>query len=141
MATIIPISCKDGIVILSSNAHIFGKSWGAQLTIEKELYKHFEITDDANLLKWAQLLTSFSTGTATVQMLFDNTPGARPMPNKNVWLNKGGTGYLGYTSLVGLVIAYTITDVKPGSNTDNPASTMFDFDLTITACTFTITGP
>lgn len=140
MATIIPISCKSGVVILNSQ-HIYGEQWGAQLTIENELYKHFEMTADVNSLIWAQVLTSFSTGTGTCRLLYDNTPGARPFPNKGIWLNQAGVGYLGFTSTVGLIISYVITDVKPADDTNNPKSTMFDFDFKITACTFTIVGP
>lgn len=140
MATIIPISCKSGVVIFSS-FHLYGEQWSADLTVENDRIKHWEMTADANSLVWAQTLTSFSSGVGSVRMLFDNTSNARPMPDKQVWLDKTGTGWLGYSSQVGLIITFTITNVRPGSNTDNPKSTYFDFDFNINSCTFSVAGP
>ncbi len=139
---IIPISCKSGVVILNSQ-HVLGEAWSASLEIENDEYKHFEMTPDANTtpLIWAQLLTSFAKGNGTCRMKFDNTPGSRPITNKNLFLDTGGVGYLGYTSTVGFVIAYTIVGVEGGSDTAQPSSTVFNLTFKITACTFTITGP
>lgn len=140
MATIIPISSKSGVAIFAG-FRMYGEQWNADLTIENDRLKHFEMTADANSLSWAQTLTGFAMGTGSVRMLFDNTPAARPMPDKLVWMDKTGTGWLGYTSLVGFIITFTITNVRPGSNTDNPKSTYFDFDFNINSCTFSTTGP
>ena len=140
MATILPISSKSGIAILAS-AHMYAEEWSANLQIENDEYKHFEMTADANNLVWAQVLTSFSKGDATLAMKFDNTNGARPMPDKNIWLDKTGTGFLGFSSLVGLVIVYTILNVRPAISTGNSNGALWPFDIRITACTFTTTGP
>lgn len=140
MAAIIPISCKSGVVILSA-FHIFGKEWGLNLEIENDDYKHYEMTADVNNLIWKQVLTSFSGGTGTVRCMYDNTVGARLPNDKNVWLDKTGVGYVGFTATIGFVIAFTIVNVTPASSTDSPSSNMFDFQLKITGCTFTIVGP
>lgn len=140
MAVIIPISCKNGIVILASQ-HVYGEEWGANLTIDNDEYKHYEMTPDVQSITWAQVLTSFATGEGTGRAKFDNTPGADLPVSKGVWLDGTGTGYLGYSALVGFVIGYTIIGVRPSSNTGSPGSNMFEFNFKITACTFTSTGP
>lgn len=138
---IIPISCKRGVVILGGGAHIFGKEWGLQLEIENDEFKNFEMTPDVNNIIWKQVITSFAGGTGTVRCMYDNTPNALLPNNKNVWLDQSGAAYVGYTSLIGFVLAITITGVNPAVNTDSPSSAMFDFSFKVTACTYTIVGP
>lgn len=140
MATIIPISCKSGVVIFA-NAHVYGEQWSAELQIENDRIKHFEMTADANSLTWAGTITGFTQGTGSVRALFDNTPNSRLPSDKSIWMDRTGTGWLGYTSTVGFIVTYTITNIKPGSNTDNPKSTYFDVDFNINSCTFSASGP
>lgn len=140
MATITPISCKSGIVTFAS-AGIYGEEWAADLLIENERYRHFDMTADANGITWSQTLTSFAGGTGRIRAKYDNTVGARLPNNKGIWLDATGTGWLGYTSTVGFIITYTITNVRPASNTGSPGSTMYDFDFNINSCLYSIVGP
>lgn len=140
MATIVPISCKSGVVIFST-FHLYGEQWNADLTIENDRLKHFEMTADANNLTWAGTITSFASGTGSVRMLLDNQSNLRQPTDKQIWLDKTGTAWLGYTSTVGFIITFTITNCRPGSDTNSPKSTYFDFDFNINSCTFSAAGP
>lgn len=142
MATIIPISTKSGVVALA-NGSVYGEEWGANLTIEADRYKHFEMdaSSDPLLNIMSQVITGFTSGSATVRAKYDSTAGADLPSTKGAWMGATGTGYLGYTSLIGFIIAYTITNVRPASNTASPGGAMFDFDMEITDIEFTTSGP
>ncbi len=139
-AFIVPIGSKNGIVVLGT-ADVFGEEWGANLTIENDEYKHFDQTAGADGNSWAQIVTGFAKGDGTCRAKYDATPGADLPVTKGIWMGATGVGYFGYTTLIGFIIAYTIVNVRPASNTANPGSSMFDFDLKITDCEFTDTGP
>lgn len=137
---IIPISCKNGIVILASQ-HVYGEEWAAELNIEEEDYKTFEMTVDAANIIWKEDISSFAGGTARVRARYDSTANALLPNNKGIWLDATGTGYLGYTSLLGFIITYRILNVRPAVGLQSPGNTMFDFDLRIRSCLYTSTGP
>lgn len=138
---ITPVSCKSGVVILSGFS-IYGEEWAMDLAIEDEEYKHFEMTTNANGIIFKDDISSFAGGTARVRCRWDNTPGSRLTLNKAVWLDTSGTGgWLGYTSLVGFSISWRIINVRPAVSLGNPGGAMFDFDLRIRDCVYSITGP
>ena len=137
---ITPVSCKDGVVILA-NQHIYGEEFAAELAIEEEEYKHFEMTADALGIIWKDDISSFAGGTAQVRAKWDNAVNQKLIQNKGIWLDATGTGWLGYTSLVGFIITYRILGARPTSNVQSPGSTMFDFTLRIRSCLPSITGP
>lgn len=137
---ITPVSCKSGIVLLSSFS-VYGEEWAADLILEDEEYKHFEMTADALNIIWKDDISSFAGGTGRVRARHDNTVGARLIQNKNVWLDATGTGWLGYTTLVGFIITYRVINVRPVVTLANPGGAMFDFDLRIRSCLPSITGP
>lgn len=139
---IIPISTKNGVVALA-NGSVFGEEWGMNLTIERDRYKTFEMTPTTDPMTntMSQVLTGFTSGTGTVRAKYDATGGADLPASKLAWMGATGVEYLGYTSLIGFVIEYTITDVRPAVNTANPGGAMFDFDFEITDIAFTTSGP
>ncbi len=139
---IIPISSKNGIVLLASGGvEVFGEEFSCNLRIDNDAYRTYDQTADAVGIRWAQVITGFAEGDGTVRAKYDNTPGSDLPLAKGVWLDSTGVGFLGYSSLVGFIIAYTIIACRGASNTGNPGSNMFDFDIKITGCDFTLTGP
>lgn len=141
MASLItPVSCKSGVVILS-NFSIYGEEWAMDLAIEDEEYKHFEMTADANGIIFKEDISSFGGGQARVRARWDNTANQRLPTNKSVWLDATGTGWLGYTTLVGFIVTYRIINVRPVVTLANPGGAMYDFDLRIRSCLHSIVGP
>jgi len=141
MASLItPVSCKSGVVILS-NFSIYGEEWAMDLAIEDEEYKHFEMTADANSLIFKEDISSFAGGQARVRAKWDNTVGARLPNNKQVWLDATGTGWLGYTSLVGFIVTYRVINIRPAVSLASPGGAMYDFDLRIRSCLYSFAGP
>lgn len=141
MASLItPVSCKNGIALLGGFS-IYGEEWAMDLAIEDEEYKHFEMTADNNGIIFKEDISSFAGGQARIRARWDNTAGARLANNKGVWLDAIGTGYLGYTALVGFVITYRVINIRPAVTLGNPGGAMYDFDLRVRSCLWTITGP
>lgn len=143
MIDIIPVSSKDGVVLLQGNAEVGAGEWSMNLTIERDRIKHTGKTPSSGLggLTFSQILTGFASGTGTVRAQFDNTPGQRQPSDRNAWLDQSGTAWLGYTDTVGFIVTYVITDTRPSLNTSNPGATMFDFDFEVADIDFSISGP
>lgn len=141
MASLItPVSCKSGVVTMSSFA-IFGEEWALDIAIEDEEYKHFEMTTDINGIIWKEDISSFAGGQARIRARWDNAVGARLPVNKGVWLDNVGTAWLGYTSTVGFIIVYRVINIRPAVTLANPGGAMYDFDLRVRECRYSIIGP
>lgn len=137
---ITPVSCKSGVVILSS-FNIFGEEWALDLVLEDEEYKHFLMTANAQGITFKDDISSFAGGTGRCRARWDNAAGQRLVDTKGVWLDATGTGWFGYTSTVGFTITYRVISTRPSVTLANPGGAMFDFDLRIRECVYSITGP
>lgn len=135
MAAIVPISGTQGRISLGANNALL-ESWTMPVQIDSERYAHFGLTADAEGVYWKGCVTGFAEGTATCTGKFDNTAAAYLPSDKDAWLDKGGTGYLGYSATVGFEITYKITSVTPGQSVSAPYGT-YEFGLEILSATFT----
>ncbi len=135
MAAIVPISGTQGRISLGANNALL-ESWTMPVQIDNERYAHFGITADAEGVYWKPCVTGFAEGTASCSGKFDNTAAAYLPSDKDAWIGKSGTGYLGYSATVGFEITYTIDNVTPGQSVSAPYGT-YDFSLQITSAIFT----
>lgn len=140
MATITVPPGRTGKITLGGFS-LYLAEWSMAIEIENEVYKHFEMDADANGLYWAGLLTGFCTGQAQVRGNFDNSAGSYLPTDKDFWLDQSGSsGLLGYTSLVGFRVHYTVTNVEAAQTTATPTGATFGGTIKITGCTFTTSG-
>lgn len=135
MATIQVPPGKGGVIVLGGQ-HCYLNHFDLAIDVDNELYKHFEQTPDAIQLVWAQCLTGHATGEANIKGNFDQTPGAM-LPAHNVWPSQANTGFLGYTSSIGFNVSFTIIGVRTSQDAGQPASSVFEAKLKITACSLT----
>lgn len=140
MATINVPGGKSGIIQLGS-ARLYLNEWDMSLEVDNEAYMHFEQTPDASGLDWKGILSGHVTGDATVRGNFDNTGGAYLPSSKAVWPTGAGTGFLGYTSLVGFTITYGIIGIRAATGAARPAGAVYEARLKILGCLFDTNGP
>lgn len=140
MAVISVPSGKEGVIIFSASS-LFLEEWDMSLEIDNELYMHFNQTADVNSLYFKAINAGHVTGDATVRGKFDNTGGAYLPTSKAIWPGGQGTGWLGYTSTVGFNIAYAIVGIRAVKSVGQPAGSLYEARIKITACVFNSAGP
>ena len=134
MATIVPISGKNGKLTWASNVLYLSK-WDAEVKIDIEEYSHFGQSPDSQSLIFKGLIDGFASGTANVEGKFDNTVGSYLPSSKTVWPQVTGTLYLGYNATIGLTCTGIVESVKTGQGTDSSA--VYAATFRITAMAFT----
>lgn len=141
MIDIIPIGTKNGVVVMQGG-EIGGEEWQAAILVDNDDYMHFGQTPNPqNGLTWAQVITGHARGTATIKAKFDSTPGQDLVINNGNIVDAVGAGYLGHDALHGLVIEYTVVAMRQGAVNSSPGSNMFEMDIKITDCYWTVEGP
>jgi hypothetical protein len=138
MANITPISGKNGKITFASNV-LYLEKWEIDLKIEFERFKHFGMSADSTNLTFSQIVDGFAEASGTASGKFDGTAAAYLPSSKTVYPQVTGTGYFGFSSLIGFTCNLMITGIRPSQSVESPFG-LYEFDFQVTSMVFTTTG-